>query len=146
MGGYGALKFGLKSPGTFAFAGSLSGALAATTWTEDDLKSLKGINDSLLVAFGPRDSPQRKANDIFEIARGLSTSRAAALHYFYFDCGTEDFFLGVNEQFAALLTEKKVPHEFRELPGAHGWQYWDQQVKELLKIAAEKLEGGRTRV
>jgi S-formylglutathione hydrolase FrmB len=146
MGGYGALKYGLKSPGTFAFAGSLSGALAATTWTEDDLKSFKGINDSLLVAFGPRDSPQRKTNDIFEIARGLSTSRAAALPYFYFDCGTEDFFLGVNEQFAALLTEKKVPHEFRELPGAHGWQYWDQQVKELLKIAAEKLEGGRTRV
>ena len=140
MGGYGALKFGLKSPGTFAFAGSLSGALAATTWTEDDLKSFKGINDSLLAAFGPRDSPQRKANDIFELARGLSTSRAAALPYFYFDCGTEDFFLGVNEQFAALLTEKKVPHEFRELPGAHGWQYWDQQVKELLNVAAEKVK------
>jgi S-formylglutathione hydrolase FrmB len=28
MGGYGALKFGLKSPATFAFAGSLSGAVA----------------------------------------------------------------------------------------------------------------------
>jgi|KBSSwiStaDraftv2_1062776.scaffolds.fasta_scaffold174521_2 S-formylglutathione hydrolase FrmB len=143
MGGYGALKFGLKSPGTFAFAGSLSGALAATTWTEEDLKSFKGINDSLVAAFGPRDSAQRKANDIFEIARGMSASRAAALPYFYFDCGTEDFFLGVNEQFAALLTEKKIPHEFRELPGAHGWQYWDQQVKELLKVAAEKLKARR---
>lgn len=146
MGGYGALKFGLKSPGTFAFAGSLSGALAATTWTEDDLKSFKGINNSLVAAFGPRDSAPRKANDIFELARGMSASRAAALPYFYFDCGTEDFFLAVNEQFAALLTEKKVPHEFRELPGVHGWQYWDQQVKELLKIAAEKLKAGKVRV
>ena len=146
MGGYGALKFGLKSPGTFAFAGSLSGALAATTWTEEDLKSFKGINDSLIAAFGPSDSPQRKANDIFEIARGMSASRAAALPYFYFDCGTEDFFLGVNERFAALLTEKKVPHEFRELPGNHGWQYWDQQVKELLKVAAEKLRARKVRV
>jgi len=143
MGGYGALKFGLKSPGNFAFAGSLSGALAATTWTEDDLKSFKGINDSLLAAFGPRDSPQRKANDIFELARGMSASRATALPYFYSDCGTEDFFLGVNEQFAALLSEKKIPHEFRELPGAHGWQYWDQQVKALLKVAAEKLKAGK---
>jgi putative tributyrin esterase len=143
MGGYGALKFGLKSPGSFAFAGSLSGALAATTWTEDDLKSFKGINDSLLAAFGPRDSPQRKANDIFELARGMSASRATALPYFYSDCGTEDFFLGVNEQFAALLSEKKIPHEFRELPGAHGWQYWDQQVKALLKVAAEKLRARR---
>ncbi len=139
MGGYGALKFGLKSPGTFTFAGSLSGALAATTWTEEDLKAFKSMNNSLVAAFGPRDSPQRKANDIFEIASRVSASRAAALPYFYFDCGTEDFFLGVNEQFALLLTEKKIPHEFRELPGAHGWQYWDQQVKELLKVAAEKL-------
>ena len=146
MGGYGALKFGLKSPGSFAFAGSLSGALGATTWTEEELKSFKGINDSLVAAFGPRDSSQRKANDIFEITRGLSASRAAALPYFYFDCGTEDFFLGVNEQFAALLSEKKIPHEFRELPGAHGWQYWDQQVKELLKIAAEKVKAGKARV
>lgn len=139
MGGYGALKFGLKSPGTFAFAGSLSGALAATTWTEDDLKSFKGINDSLVAAFGARDSQQRKVNDLFEIARAMSPPRAAALPYFYFDCGTEDFFLGVNEQFAALLSEKKIAHEFRELPGNHGWQYWDQQVPVLLKVAAEKL-------
>lgn len=146
MGGYGAVKFGLKSPGTFAFAGSLSGALAATTWTEDDLKSFKGINNSLVAAFGARDSPQRKANDIFEIARRLSVSRVAALPYFYFDCGTEDFFLSVNEQFAALLTEKKVAHEFRELPGAHSWPYWDQQVRELLKVAAEKLKAGKTRM
>ena len=145
MGGYGAVKFGLKSPGTFAFAGSLSGALAATTWTEDDLKSFKGINNSLLAAFGARDSPQRKANDIFEIARGLSGSRVAALPYFYFDCGTEDFFLSVNEQFAALLTEERVAHEFRELPGTHGWPYWDQQVRELLKVAAEKLKTRKTR-
>jgi putative tributyrin esterase len=144
MGGYGALKFGLKSPGTFAFAGSLSGALAATTWTEEDLKAFKGINDSLVAAFGARGSVQRKANDIFEITRGLSISRAAALPYFYFDCGTEDFFVGVNEQFAALLTEKKIAHEFRELPGAHGWPYWDQQVKELLKVAAEKLKARKT--
>lgn len=139
MGGYGAMKFGLKSPATFAFVGSLSGALAAPTWTEDDLKSFKGINDSLVGAFGGRGSPQRKANDIFEIARGVSVTRAAGLPYFYFDCGTDDFFVTVNEQFAALLREKKVPHEFRELPGDHSWPYWDQQVREVLKIAAEKL-------
>ena len=146
MGGYGALKFGLKSPGTFAFAGSLSGALAATSWTEDDLKSFKGINDSLMAAFGARDSHQRKANDLFEIARGMSVSRAAALPYFYFDCGIDDFFVTVNEQFAMLLSEKKIPHEFRELPGTHAWQYWDQQVRELLKIAAEKLKARKSRV
>ena len=141
MGGYGALKFGLKAPGTFAFAASLSGALGAATWTAEDpeLKPFTSIYDSLAAAFGPRDSPQRKANNIFEIVRGASTSRVAALPYFYFDCGTDDLFLPLNEQFAALLSEKKIPHEYRELPGNHSWEYWDRQVPIVLKIAAEKL-------
>jgi S-formylglutathione hydrolase FrmB len=53
MGGYGALKFGLKYPQMFAFAGSFSGALAAPAWTEQDLGNLKSIYESLLNAFGP---------------------------------------------------------------------------------------------
>jgi len=145
MGGYGALKFGLKSPGTFAFAGSISGALSAPIWNADDpeLKPFASIYDSLAAAFGPRDSPQRKANNIFEIVRGASTSRVAALPYIYFDCGTEDLFLPVNEQFAALLSEKKIAHEFRELPGNHSWEYWNQQVQVVLKIAGEKMRAVR---
>jgi S-formylglutathione hydrolase FrmB len=140
MGGYGALKFGLKSPDTFVFAGSLSGALAAATWTEDDLKNLKSIRDSLFSVFGPMGSETRKANDIFEIARGLSAARAASLPYFYLDCGTEDSLMsGSNQRFAALLREKKIPHEYRELPGDHNWAYWNQQVPEVLKLAAQKL-------
>ena len=145
MGGYGALKFGLKSPETFAFVGSLSGALAAATWTEDDLKNLKSISDSLFAAFGPVGSETRKANDIYEITRGLSATRVAGLPYFYLDCGTEDSLMsGPNQQFAALLREKKIPHEYRELPGDHGWAYWDQQVPEVLRIAAQKLRLPRT--
>jgi len=139
MGGFGALKFGLKSPETFAFVGSLSGAPGATAWTEDDLKNLKAIRDSVFAVFGPVGSETRKANDVFAIARGLSAARVAGLPYFYLDCGTEDFLSGSNQQFAALLREKKIPHEYRELPGDHNWAYWDQQVQEVLQIAAQKM-------
>jgi len=139
MGGYGALKFGLKSPDTFAFAGSLSGALAAPTWTEDDLKIVPAIRDSLLSVYGPAGSATRKANDIYEIARGLPPESIAGLPYFYLDCGTEDLLINFNQQFATLLREKKISHEYRELPGDHNWAYWDQQVQEILRIAAQKL-------
>lgn len=140
MGGYGAIKFGLKYPSTFAFAGSMSGALAAATWTEDDLKSVKAVYDSLPPVFGAAGSDVRKANDIFQIAQGLSASRIAAMPYFYLDSGTEDFFFEGNHRFGELLHEKKIPHEYRELPGDHSWQYWDRQVREVLRIAAEKLK------
>jgi len=145
MGGYGALKFGLKSPGTFAFAGSISGALAATSWTEDDFKAAPSMYKSLVSVFGPPGSDTRRANDIFEMVRALPPTRVAGLPYFYLDCGTEDGLFSYSPQFAALLREKKIPHEFRELPGDHSWPYWDQQVQEVLKIAAEKLHGQRTR-
>lgn len=139
MGGYGALKFGLKSPDNFAFVGSLSGALGLPTATEDDLKNLKSIRDSVFAVFGPVGSETRKANDIYEVTRGLSPARVATLPYIYLDCGTEDFLVTSNQQFAALLREKKIPHEYRELPGEHNWAYWDQQVPEVLKLAAQKM-------
>ena len=142
MGGYGALKFGLKSPATFAFAGSMSGALAVPSWSDDDYQSLKSIRDSAFSAFGPPGSETRKANDIFEITRNLTTERISSLPYFYLDCGTEDVLISDNNRFAALLSEKKIPHEFRELPGNHNWPYWDQQIQEVLRIAAVKLREG----
>ena len=143
MGGYGALKFGLKSPGTFAFAASMSGTLAITTWTEADFQNLKSIRDSVFSAFGPIGSETRKANDLFAIAQGLSPTQVSAAPYIYFDCGNEDIFFSDNIRFAALLRDKKIAHEFRELPGEHGWPYWDQQVREVLKIAAEKLRASK---
>ncbi len=139
MGGYGALKFGLKFSDTFIFAGSMSGALAVTSWTEKDLKEPGAARDSILSVFGPAGSEARKQNDIFEIVHSLPVNQIAGLPYLYLDCGTEDALSRDSSQFAALLREKKIPHEYRELPGNHNWAYWDQQVREVLKIAAEHL-------
>lgn len=139
MGGYGALKFGLKSPGTFIFAGSMSGCPEAASWTAEDLKDLQWIYDSLPPVFGAADSETRRTNDLLEIVRGLTATRISALPFLYLDCGTEDFTANSNQKFAELLRQKKIPHEYRQLPGNHNWQYWDQQVREVLRIAAEKL-------
>jgi putative tributyrin esterase len=146
MGGYGALKYGLKSPGTFVFAASMSGALDAPSRTEKDLKDPGALRNSVLSVFGPTDSETRKANDIFEIVHSIATNRVAGLPYFYLDCGTEDGLFSSNQQFAALLHDKKIPHEYRELPGEHNWAYWDQQVQEVLKIAAQKLHRAPSRL
>jgi S-formylglutathione hydrolase FrmB len=141
MGGYGSLKFGLKHPELFAFAGSLSGALAAASWLPDE-KLLEFVRPSIARVYGPADQPDnetRRANDIYRIVRELTPERIKALPFLYLDCGTEDFLIGVNRDFSALLIEKKVPHEFRESPGGHTWPYWDRQVQEILRLAAQRL-------
>ena len=138
MGGYGAIKFGLKSPQTFAFAASLSGAFSVTHLAEQDTPT--GWRESLKL-FGPAGSESRHENDLFELIQKLPAQRIQSLPYFYFDCGTDD--LGLifqsNRDLSALMYEKKIQHEFRELPGDHSWGYWDRQVQEVLRITAQKL-------
>jgi S-formylglutathione hydrolase FrmB len=145
MGGYGALKFGLKHPDNFAFAGSLSGALDPAKRTEEHPGFAWDIlRPSLIAAFGAANSPTRETNDLHEIAR--SASDISALPYLYFDCGLEDGFLATNREFAEILVAKKIPHQYRQLPGGHNWEYWDRQVREVLRIYADLTTTGVTRI
>ena len=139
MGGYGAIKFGLKYPEKFALAASMSGAFGAASWTEKELKDPGAIRDSLLQTFGPANSATRQANDVFQLTRDVSAKKVAPLPYLYIDCGTEDFLFSNNREFVNLLVDLKIPHEYRQLPGSHSWTYWDAQVREILRIAAERL-------
>jgi putative tributyrin esterase len=135
MGGYGAIKFGLKYPASFVFAGSMSGAFGVTRFTAKE-----SWGDSVNL-FGAVGSETRLANDLFNLIDKLSTARVSSLPYFYFDCGTEDsrLIFPSNRELSQLMFEKKIPHEFRQMPGDHSWAYWDKQVQEVLKIAAEKM-------
>lgn len=130
MGGYGALKFGLKHPDVFALSASMSGAFDAPQ-RMDDL--------SIKRTFGEADNPARAANDLFQLARLLPVERIAALPYFYLDCGTEDPWAKTNRDLSGLFKERKIAHEYRELPGGHDWKYWDRQVQEILRLAAQRL-------
>jgi S-formylglutathione hydrolase FrmB len=137
MGGFGALKFGLKYPELFSFAGSFSGAIGAATITEKEFPG--AIGKTIASIFGPVGSSTRSANDPFAIIRTASPEKIKTFPYIYLDCGTEDFLFQNNREFVALLLEKKVPHEFRELPGAHDWTYWGAQVEEFLELAEKRF-------
>jgi S-formylglutathione hydrolase FrmB len=126
MGGFGALKLGFKHPEMFSLAASMSGALDATTRTDDT---------SIMQTFGEPNSPTRQANDLQRLARDLPAERRSLLPYLYLDCGTDDPWFGANRAFADILLERKIVHEYRQLPGGHFWPYWDQQVREVLRVA-----------
>jgi len=61
---------------------------------------------------------------------------------FLLDGGNEDAapHWDATRELSEVVSEKKTPHEYREVPGDHSWQYWDQQVKEVSKVAAQKLK------
>jgi len=118
MGGYGAIKFGLKYHDMFPMVGSFSGALDAPLRTQESPNLRPSINS----VFGPEGSMTRADNDIFALIQSASPEKTKMFPFIYLDCGTEDPFFQINRDFDALLVEEKISHEFRELPGNHNWQ------------------------
>ncbi|HEY9503793.1 MAG TPA: alpha/beta hydrolase family protein [Pyrinomonadaceae bacterium] len=130
MGGYGAIKFGLKHPELFKLAASISGAFDTPSRTDDQ---------SIMEIFGESGSLVRSENDLERLSRSVSPEKIAGLPYLYFDCGLSDPWLGANNHFADVLSELKIPYEYRRLPGGHVWSYWDRQVQEVLSVATHVL-------
>ena len=138
MGGYGAIKFGLRYSDKFVLAGSFSGAMDAVVKTQNYKHLIKSVAD----VFGEENSQARKDNDIFRIINEASAEKIKEFPFLFVDCGTEDHQFQSNRDFAALLTDKKVPHEYRQMPGVHNWAFWDSEVREFLRVA-DKLTAGQ---
>jgi len=133
MGGYASVKFGLKYPDLFIFAGSLSGAFNAA----QNLGTLRPeFRAKLLEVFGNDNSSTRAENDVFKL---LSAPHHDPPPYFYLACGTADSFLGTNRALAQQLSSRKLPYEYHETPGDHTWDYWDRELRPLLHSVVHSL-------
>lgn len=141
MGGFGAMKFGLKYPEKFALAGSFSGAIGASSYRKSEEIPAGVLRDSLVGTFGEPESETHKANDLFKIVSEMPPDKIAALPFLYIDCGTEDELglMPLNRAFADILIKRKIPHEFRQLPGKHNWVFWNTQVLEFLQLTDKVL-------
>ena len=63
----------------------------------------------------------------------LLSNFSEAVKAFYDDMTAHG--LADNVLMMQTLQTKKVKHEFRQLPGAHNWAYWDKQVQEVLRLS-----------
>jgi S-formylglutathione hydrolase FrmB len=135
MGGYAAVKFALKYPGSFELAGSISGAFNAALAELSDSRA--DLRPTLLEAFGPARSKTRRQNDVYELATRVDTH---SVPYLYIDCGNQDVtFLDPNRKLTSLLSQRKFEYEYHEYPGAHTWQYWDERLPSLLSVVERRI-------
>lgn len=134
MGGYAAMKFALKRPDLFAFAGSLSGALNAGTNLNAQRPEFRA---KLLEVFGPEGSPTRRQNDVFRLLN--ASAPQTPYPYLYLACGTSDYFLQTNREFVSQLSSRKIAYEFHETAGGHTWEYWDAAVQPMLRAMERTL-------
>jgi len=143
MGGYGAFKVALRHPDLFIFAAASSGAFHAAKMNPDMCgDNWPEYEESIMRVFGEQGSETRAGNDAYKLVSEINNGKAATLPFFYFDCGDRDGFLNANREFAQMLKNKKIAHDYRELPGGHEWPYWNERIKEILD-AAEKVFAGQ---
>jgi len=139
MGGYGSVLLALKYPGTFAMAGSISGAFDGPTRVEHDMPQLL---ESVIEAYGPADSTTRAENDVYRLS---ATAEPNRVPYFYIDCGSQDPLVESNRKLIRALAAQGLRYEYHEYAGAHTWEYWDRELPELLKAAWKAVSATKTR-
>ncbi|MFO0908847.1 MAG: alpha/beta hydrolase family protein [Isosphaeraceae bacterium] len=130
MGGYGAIKLGLKHHERFASVNSHSGALGLPRQLARD----DGLGPLLQAVFGPNGVGSD--NDLYALLARIDHGRIPALRI---DCGVDDFLIEDNRALHKHLESIRVPHEYAEYPGGHNWEYWDEHVKEAIAFHVKNL-------
>ncbi|WP_379135590.1 alpha/beta hydrolase [Paenibacillus sp. sgz500958] len=130
MGGYGAIKLGLRKPETFAAAASLSGALDMAhhymNW-EDPTAKTKEYE----LIFGTKDI-SGTPDDLLWLLEQHHASKGPKTKL-YQCCGTEDFLFEDNQRFRKACSQTSLSLTYEEGPGAHEWGYWDAKIQDVLK-------------
>jgi putative tributyrin esterase len=121
MGGYGALKWALQQPTSFAAAASLSGALDLVALSATAER--RGLFDRV---FDGRVGPE---DDLFEL---LARSDVEALPSFYVGCGTADHLYDSSFRFVEEATAAGLDVRVDFRPGEHEWGVWDATIQDVL--------------
>ncbi|SEJ48055.1 S-formylglutathione hydrolase FrmB [Dyadobacter sp. SG02] len=121
MGGHGALYLALKHQDVYGTAGSMSGGV--------DIRPFPNNWDMAKRLGTYAEQPERwEKNTVINMLHLLTPNSLSLI----IDCGTEDFFYGVNENLHKELEYRKIPHDYISRPGAHNWPYWENAVQHQL--------------
>ena len=125
MGGFGALRNGLKYHNTFGAIISLSGAtdiLHASIF-----ENQRAFGEAL---FGPIEKARGTDKDPRFLIAQLAASESKPR--IYMACGSEDYLLPQNRSCRRFLEEAGFDLTYVEGPGNHNWDFWDTYIKKAL--------------
>jgi len=132
MGGYGAMKLGLRHPERFAAVASLSGALAMA----ESIEHLLALRSRAYWEgiFGPLEELQGSDNDLIHLIKQLDPDKAPR---FFVACGTEDDLYPANTYAVDKMKQQNIAVTFEDGPGIHDWAFWDQWIQRVLEWIEE---------
>lgn len=136
MGGFGAMRNGLKYHETFGAIISLSGAFVLDEDTLIDEKNPKFPGETTTYkkrVFGENLADALVSDKNPKYLIETLAKKNINFPEIYMACGTDDFLLKKNEGIDRLLTENNVEHTFVTGPGAHEWNFWNTYIEKALE-------------
>lgn len=127
MGGFGAMRNGLKYSNTFGSVASLSGALH---FFETPGRAALSNAYSLDLIFGDMKEAEKGDKNPRVLANALKDAKIKPR--IYMACGTEDGLLPCNRITRDFLQENNFDLTYEEFPGDHNWAFWDMTIERVL--------------
>ena len=133
MGGYGAIRNGLKYHDTFGYIAGLSSAMI--------LEKMNVADDSSPMFFERKSFLESVFGDLSKIsdceinpewlARDMK-EKGIPFPHLYLACGLDDPLLPPNRKFRDFMNELGADVTYEEGPGAHEWDFWNRYIKKVL--------------
>ena len=129
MGGYGAIRNGLKYSNNFSYIGAISAALITEDILnyEDDNNVLKS-KQFYESCFGDLNSIRGSDMDPKYLIDNCEN-----IPNIFMACGYDDFLFDKNVDYYNYLKNKNIDVEFLEDEGEHSWEFCDKYIKEFIK-------------
>ena len=133
MGGYGALRNGLKYCENFGCIAAMSSALI--------IDGLEDRTDDIPLFIETRAYAERVFGELSRVKdsdknpKWLAEEIASEKKSFpkiYMACGESDSLLAVNREMQDALRKAGADVTYEESPGGHEWDYWNQTIKRVL--------------
>lgn len=148
MGGYGAMRNGLKYADTFSRIISLSGAFNIDDIDKrtNDVNNWIESKDYLESCFGDLTKVLNSDKNPKWLIKKLLEEKKNIPEIFM-ACGTGDHLFADNNRMAKFLEDNTVKHVYLTDEGAHEWNFWDKYIKKAiewlpLEDASEGIHSG----
>ncbi|GAE35995.1 alpha/beta hydrolase [Halalkalibacter akibai] len=133
MGGYGAIRNGLKYHDTFGYVAGLSSALIT--------EGIENRTNDSSIFFETRSYAEGCFGDLTKVAESDMNPKwivnklieeNVSIPKLYVACGEDDFLINENRDFRDCLLEFNLDVTYEEGPGGHDWDYWNLYIKKVL--------------
>lgn len=133
MGGFGAIRNGLKYHETFGAIIGLSSAVHIFEEMENIEESYIDLLESCFGNIKDEALGDKNPRVLVEgISEKIKQGKDIKFPKIYMACGTEDHLIDANRTLRDFFIDKGIDLTYVEGPGKHDWNYWDEYIKKAL--------------